>query len=67
MNQTYSVSDVTCNHCKASIETALNALAGVSGAEVDVDAKTVTIDGDVEPDMVFQAILDAGYTPTALS
>lgn len=65
MNQTYTVSDVTCNHCKSSIESALNGVAGVTAAEVDVEAQTVSVSGDVAPETVLQAIRDAGYTPTA--
>lgn len=67
MTQTYTVSDVTCNHCKASIESALNDVDGVTAAEVDVSAQTVSVSGDVEPETVLQAIREAGYTPTALA
>ncbi|MEX2533210.1 MAG: heavy metal-associated domain-containing protein [Nitriliruptoraceae bacterium] len=64
MTQTYTVPDVTCNHCKASIESALHGVAGVTAAEVDVAAQTVSVTGDVAPETVLQTIRDAGYTPT---
>lgn len=67
MTQTYTVADVTCDHCKASIESALTDLNGVTAAAVDVAAKTVSIDGDVAPETILQAIRDAGYTPSALA
>lgn len=63
MAATFTVSDMTCNHCKQSIETALSALAGVEGMTVDVDAKTVTVTGPVADDQVADAIREAGYTP----
>ena len=64
MNQQYTVADMTCNHCKETIETALGGLQGVTATVVDVDAKTVTVTGDVASDVVEQAIRDAGYTPS---
>jgi len=64
MTQTYTVADVTCGHCKAAIESSLTALSGVREATVDVAAKTVTVSGEAAQADVFQAIRDAGYTPS---
>lgn len=59
-----NVEGMTCGHCKASVEKALTALDGVSKAEVNLDAKNVTVSYD--PDKVQEAglrkaVTDAGY------
>lgn len=41
-----SVPEISCDHCKASIESALGGLAGVASARVDVAAKTVAVEID---------------------
>ncbi len=64
MQETFSVPDVSCGHCKAAIEGALGSLAGVSRAQVDVDAKTVAVEYDagvVDRTRVIEEIDEAGY------
>ncbi|QBI20570.1 copper chaperone [Egibacter rhizosphaerae] len=43
-----TVPEIHCGHCKSSIEGALQPLDGVLRAEVDVDARSVTVDFDPE-------------------
>lgn len=57
---TYSVPDISCDHCKSAIETSVGAVAGVSTVEVDIDAKRVTVDGGDDA-AIRAAIDDAGY------
>ncbi len=64
MKYDLSVPDMTCKHCKMTIENKLSALAGVTHVVVNLDAKTVGVDGDVSLEMVEEAIRDVGYTPT---
>jgi copper chaperone len=40
---TISVPDISCGHCKSSIEGALQPLDGVTSAEVSIDARTVDV------------------------
>ncbi|MDG5789055.1 copper chaperone CopZ [Evansella sp. AB-P1] len=40
------VEGMTCGHCKSSVEGALTKLAGVSAAEVNLDAKNVSVEYD---------------------
>jgi copper chaperone len=64
MQQTFNVPEVSCAHCKTSIEGALKPLDGVSDAAVDIEGKVVTIDFDdsvVARDKLVQAIHEAGY------
>ncbi|MGI9860742.1 copper ion binding protein [Moorella naiadis] len=61
---TLHVEGMSCNHCKMSVEKALKNLAGVTGATVDLGAKTarVTYDaGKVDIEAMRKAVSDAGY------
>ena len=59
--RTWSVPDVTCGHCKAAIEGELARVDGVTRADVDVDAKLLTVEGDAPDDAVTGAVDEAGY------
>lgn len=56
-----TVEGMSCGHCKKAVETALMDLDGVNEAEVDLDAKTVTIEHEKvsEADLT-KAIENAG-------
>ena len=60
---TLSVPAIHCDHCKSSIEGALNGLEGVSSAAVDIEAKTVTVsfDDGVGLDAIKETIEDQGF------
>lgn len=60
MTTTYSVPEISCGHCKSTIEAAVRDVADVSSVVVDIDAKTVTVDGG-QRDAIVGAIEDAGY------
>jgi len=62
--QTLSVPDISCGHCKMSIEGALNELAGVTAAEVHIEPRTVDVtwdDAAVDFDAIIGAIEGQGY------
>ncbi|MEA2452973.1 MAG: copper chaperone [Actinomycetota bacterium] len=64
MQQTFQVPEVSCAHCKSSIEGALTPLAGVRDATVDVDTKVVTVDFDdsvLGQDKLVETIESVGY------
>ena len=42
---TYSVPEISCGHCKSTIEAAVQGLGDVARVEVDIEAKTVTVEG----------------------
>jgi len=56
----FDVPDISCDHCKAAIETSVGDVDGVSAVAVDVGAKTVAVIGGERSDIV-AAIDDAGY------
>lgn len=65
--QTYSVPGISCGHCKTAIETQVAELAGVRSVTVDVDAREVTVTGDLDPDAIRSAVEEAGYEVAAAS
>ncbi len=61
MRYKFNVPDVSCEHCKNRIESALLATEGVSNAEVHINAKTVTVEAELKPKQLIDIIDDAGY------
>ncbi|MCP5029720.1 MAG: heavy-metal-associated domain-containing protein [Actinomycetia bacterium] len=58
--RTYSVPDISCDHCVSAIAGAVTPLAGVATVEVDIEAKQVTVDGG-DDTAIRAAIDEAGY------
>jgi len=58
--RTYSVPDISCDHCKRAIETEVSAVGDVVSVDVDVEAKLVVVTGGDDP-VIRAAIDDAGY------
>lgn len=59
----FTVEGMMCEHCKARVENALKAVNGVSFAQADLEAKTVTVEADasVSKEMLENAVTEAGY------
>jgi Cu+-exporting ATPase len=64
MTYKIKVSDMSCQHCVATIDKAL-ASAGISKREIDLSTKTVTLDYD-NLEVAKKAISDAGYSVEVL-
>jgi copper chaperone len=59
---TYSVPAMTCDHCKHAVSSELGLVAGVTGVEVDLNTKLVTVTGEGLVDGALRgAIEEAGY------
>lgn len=59
---TYAVPGISCGHCRAAITTEVEKLPGVSRVDVDLDAKRVTVEGQLLDDTAVRAAIDdAGY------
>ena len=58
---TLSVPEIHCGHCKMSIEGAVSGIAGVTKAEVDIEARTVSLafDDPATLDLIVSAIATA--------
>lgn len=63
MIKTISIEGMQCNHCKMSVEKALNKLEGVTKVEVNLERKNAIIESQVEIDnsKIKDAILEAGF------
>jgi copper chaperone len=59
--RTFDVPGISCGPCKAAIEGALDGLGGVKSATVDIDAKTVSVEGSASDEAITAAIDEAGY------
>ncbi|WP_085442451.1 heavy-metal-associated domain-containing protein [Magnetofaba australis] len=58
----FKVSGMSCQHCVGAVEKALDALDAVEEVNIDLEAATVTVEGDDSArDAIAQAITDAGY------
>jgi len=59
---TITVNGMTCGGCASKVSAAVESVPGISSAEVDLDASTVTATGkDVDEAAVRTAIASAGY------
>ena len=61
---TLSIPDISCAHCKMSIEGAVRPLEGVDSVDVHIEAKTVDVtwdDASLELAAIVDAIEDQGY------
>jgi copper chaperone len=58
----YTVPDVHCEHCVASIREEVAEVAGVEAVDVDLESKLVTVQGSVLDDAAIRAAIEeAGY------
>ena len=55
------VSGMSCQHCVAAVDKAVRAVAGVTGALVDLQAGAVKVTGTLYRQEVVEAIKAAGY------
>ena len=63
MRYNISVPDISCKHCKMTLENKIGELKGVREVVVDVDQKIVHVDGDIAMNDITHSIQEAGYTP----
>ena len=61
--KTISIEGMQCNHCKMSVEKALNSLDGITCVEVNLEIKNAVIvySKDIENDKIKSVIEDAGF------
>lgn len=68
MKKKMFIEGMSCNHCKASVEKALNAIDGVTGAEVSLEEKSalITLSKKVEDDVLMKAVSDIDFNPLSI-
>ena len=60
--RTYTVTGMTCGHCKQAVMTEVLQVPGVRAVDVDLDAKLLTVAGETFDDSAIKAAVDeAGY------
>ncbi len=62
--QTFKVPGISCGHCVSAITDQVAPLEGVTGIEVDLETKLVTVTGG-DRDAIIAAIDKAGYDVAA--
>ena len=55
------IEGMSCGHCKAAVEKALKAVAGVETAVVDLEKKQAVVTGNAARAAMREAVEDAGY------
>lgn len=58
--RTFSVPDISCDHCVRAITDEVGPIVGVESVDVDIEAKTVTVVGG-DQDLIVAALDEAGY------
>lgn len=56
-----SVPDMSCGHCKASVETTLSALPDSGTIDVDLDRGEVAVSGPAAPAALVAALAGIGF------
>jgi copper chaperone len=59
----FSVQDMTCGHCAATITDAVKSLDPEGRCEIDLAAKRVKVESAFTADRVAAAIAKAGFSP----
>jgi len=57
----FNVEKMMCGGCEANVKKALTDIASVDSVEVDLEAKTVAVEGDIDSAEIAKIITDAGY------
>lgn len=68
MNKTLKIEGMMCSHCEMHTKKALEALDGVTNAEVshESDTAVVTLEKDIADDILKQAVSEQGYKVTEI-
>ncbi len=63
---TLSIPDMTCGHCKASVESALLSLPDAGTVTVDLAARTAITSGTASPESLIRALDSVGFPATRI-
>ncbi|HPE35585.1 MAG TPA: heavy-metal-associated domain-containing protein [Spirochaetales bacterium] len=67
MKSIVRIEGMSCGHCAMRVQRALESLAGVSSATVDVQAGTAEVEGQgLDANLLRGAVIKAGYTPVSV-
>ena len=63
-NVELSAKDISCNHCKMTIENGISGSVGVTSVQVDIDTKKVDVifdESKITVDTLLGQLLELGY------
>ncbi len=63
---TFYINDIHCEKCVEKIHQALENLAGLEEVHINLDEKTIKIEGEADPLEIQKIIQEVGYTPVQL-
>lgn len=68
MKKIITIEGMSCEHCAASVKTALEKLDGVKSAKVELKKKsaTVKLNDNIADDVLKSAVTEAGFTPLSV-
>lgn len=67
IQKTLKIKGMSCGHCSARVEKALNSIDGVDAkVNLDTNSATVTLDKEVSDDILISAVDDIGYQVVAV-
>lgn len=64
MKQTFIINGMNCNHCRMSAEKAIQSVAGVTSASVDLAKKVAIVEGTATAEAICKAVEEVGFTCT---
>lgn len=68
MKKIIEISGMSCGHCQARVEKALNAIEGVDAkVELKKNRAVVTLEGGISDETLRSAVTEAGYEVTGIS
>tara|TARA_Y100001970_G_scaffold266459_1_gene355178 strand:+ start:317 stop:526 length:210 start_codon:yes stop_codon:yes gene_type:complete len=64
METKFTVPEISCGHCKETIESAINSLEDVKAVDVNIDEKSVTVEStsDLNFSLISEMLDEQGYT-----
>ncbi len=60
--KTYRIEGMNCNHCSMAAEKAIQSVAGVTSATVDLQKKEAYVEGTATPEAICKAVEEVGFT-----
>lgn len=62
----FSIPDMTCGHCRASVTEALKGLDPTAKIEIDLEARRLRFEGTASAEAVIGALDEVGFDATKL-
>ena len=64
METKFNVPEISCGHCKETIETTVGSIESVESVTVDIDQKSVDVksNGDLDLSLISEMLDEQGYT-----